>query len=66
MYQFKSAKTDTTMTTATPNPKLNLNREVVISFNPRKGKKLPGNAGREAVFTCCDGASYATTPFRKG
>ncbi len=54
------------MTTTNPNPKLSLNREVVISFNQCKGKRLPGNARREVVFTCCDGASYATTPFRKG
>lgn len=49
------------MTTAIPTPKLNLNREVVISFNQRKGKKPQ----REAIFTCCDAHSFSSTPFRQ-
>lgn len=53
------------MKTTCSTPKLNLTREVVISFMQRNGKKQPGNPNREAIFTCCDGRSFATTPFRK-
>jgi hypothetical protein len=53
------------MKTTCATSKMSLNREVVISFSQRNAKKHPGNPNREAIFTCCDGRSFATTPFRK-
>jgi hypothetical protein len=54
------------MKTLNATPKLSLQREVIISFNQPSGKKLPDQPNREAIFTCCDGRSFASTPFRKG
>ncbi len=54
------------MKTLDTTSKLNLNREVITNFKQHNAKRIPGQPNREAIFTCCDGRSFASTPFRKG
>lgn len=51
------------MYSANQNPKLELKKEVIIKFNTIK-KNRGVNEQERRNFTCCDGFSYASTPYR--